>query len=618
MEGSMIDQWVEKLIPMFNGKYSLEDLTNGLPGPYRDRVYEIAEVLHQNGYVKDVSHDRPHQLAKHILKKYASQIEFLDSFVDSGAYRFQKYRQAKVLAVGSGPFFVSLVSALLESGLPKLHLLIMNSVPTNRQRLKDLVANATKSDPEVAVEEVILHTDGESAWREIVQPFDSILYVSQKGNVEELRVLHKVCREEKKVFLPAICLNQVGLAGPLVHPDSDGCWESLWSRIHQSALSRDQPLYNSASTGCAMMANVIAFECFKYNTGVTESILKNQFFLLNFDTLEGKWHSFLPHPLVTGSLAAKCVQDFDLRLEQSSTRNETDSLFLTFSQITSMESGIFHIWEEGDLIQLPLAQCRVQAVDPLSEGPANLLPAIVCTDLTHDVARREAGLAGIEAYVSRMVNPLIKTLPSHEELGRNLKERQEIVGVGVGATFSEGVSRGLQKCLTEELRKRQIEKKNVVSRVQLTAIEDERSRFYLEALIKMQGVPTIGLGEEIFGFPVVWVGSNDQWFGSVGLTITNALQKALQQALMKVQNEIPCQSTQSLEVSSVLLDEKAQLNLEILASSDVTDSETLKSATQILKRNQKQLVVFELELEPFWKDKPAGVYGVLLREEASL
>ncbi len=33
IEGSGIDQWVEKLLPMFNGEYTLEYLTNGLPDP---------------------------------------------------------------------------------------------------------------------------------------------------------------------------------------------------------------------------------------------------------------------------------------------------------------------------------------------------------------------------------------------------------------------------------------------------------------------------------------------------------------------------------------------------------------------------------------------------------
>ena len=300
VEGNEIVQWIEKLIPMFNGKYTLGDLTDGLPGPYRDRVYEIAEVLYRNEYVRDVSQDLPHQLADQVLNKYASQIEFLDSFGDSSAYRFQTYRQAKVLAVGAGPFFVSLVSSLLESGLPKFHMLITDSVSTNRLRLMELVAHARKTDTEVEVEEVSLQKEGKRFWREIVQPFDSILYVSQEGDIEELQVLHKVCREEKKVFLPAICQQRVGLAGPLVHPDSKRCWESAWRRMHRAVLSKEQQFTAFSATAGAMLANVITFELFKEITGVTESEQRNQFYLLDLDTLEGNWHSFLPHPLVDG------------------------------------------------------------------------------------------------------------------------------------------------------------------------------------------------------------------------------------------------------------------------------------------------------------------------------
>jgi putative thiazole-containing bacteriocin maturation protein len=617
MEGSMIDKWVEKLIPMFNGEYTLGDLTDGLPGPYRDRVYEIAEVLYRNGFVRDVSQDRPHQLADHILKKYASQIEFLDSFGDSGAYRFQAYRQAKVLAVGSGPFFISLVFALIESGLPKFHVLVTETVPTNRQRIVELVLHARKTDPEVVIEEVTLQKEGERSWRQIVQPFDSILYVSQDRDVEELRLLHTVCREEKKMFLPAICLKQVGLAGPLVSPDSEGCWESAWRCLHQSALSKDQPLDTFSSTAGAMLANVIVFELFKKVTGVTESEQKNQFFLLDLDTLEGNWHSFMPHPLVTGRVTAEWVQDFDLRLEQRASRGEPSELFLYFSQLTSEKSGIFHIWEEGNLKQLPLAQCRVQTIDPLSEGPAELLPSIVCTGLTHQEARREAGLAGIEVYVSRMISELVTALPPLQQVDSTMVEPQEFIGVGAGETFAEGVCRGLQKYLAEELSKQQIAQKNSVSRVQLSTVEDERCRFYLQALTTMQGAPIIGLGEKVAGFPVVWVGTNGRWYGSVGLNITLALQKALQQALMKAQNEVDCLTIQALEVSSVPLEKKVPLSLLIPTCEETTQSEVLQSAMQVLERNHKRLLVFELALEPFLRKELAGVFGVLVREEES-
>ncbi|MED3554025.1 putative thiazole-containing bacteriocin maturation protein [Cytobacillus praedii] len=614
IEGSGIDQWVEKLLPMFNGEYTLEQLTNGLPGPYRDRVYEIAEVLYANGYVRDLSQDLPHQLSDYQIKKYTSQIEFVDNLVGSGAARFQVFRQAKVLAVGSGPILNSLVSSLIESGLTKIRVLITDKVPTNRQRLKELVEHVQKIDPEVDLEEVSQKKEG---WREIVKPFDSILYVSQEGEVEELRHLHTVCREEQKMFLSAICLQQVGLAGPLVHPNSEVCWETAWHRLHHSVLVKNKQLPPFSAIPGSLLANVIVFEMFKEITGVMGLEQRNKVFLLDLDTLEGNWHSLLPHPLVTSGISAEWVEDVESRLQISLKKVEPGKLLLYFNQLTSEESGILHIWEEGDLKQLPLAQCRVQAVDPLSEGPAELMQDVVCSGLTHEEARREAGLTGIEMYMSRMISLIVNTLPINKNVEGRLVVPEEFVGVGAGESFVEGVGRGLQKCLAEELSKQQRNQKYCVSKVQLSFIEDERCRFYLEALTTMRGAPIIATGKEVSGFPVVWVGTKDGWYGNTDLNITLALRKALQQALIEVQN-IPDSSNElACEATSVLLEEKMPVSLGIPAYDERIQADTLQEAMGILERNGKRILVFELGLEPVFKEQLDGVFGVLLLEEES-
>ncbi|RDW20100.1 putative thiazole-containing bacteriocin maturation protein [Oceanobacillus arenosus] len=613
IEGSGIDQWVEKLLPMFNGEYTLGQLTNELPGLYRDRVYEIAEALYANGYVRDLSQDLPHQLSDYHLKKYASQIEFVDNLVGSGEARFQIFRQAKVLAVGSGTILNSLVSSLIESGLSKIQVLITDEVQTNRQRLKELVEHARKKDPEVDLKEV---PQKKESWREIVKHFDSILYVSQEGELEELKYLHTVCREEKKMFLPAICLQQVGLAGPLVHPDSEVCWESAWRRLHRSVLFKNRQIPAFSATSGSLLANVIVFELFKEVTGVMELEQNNRIFLLDLDTLEGNWHSFFPHPLVTSDIFAEWVEDVEKRIQIGLEKAESGKLLLYFNQLTSEESGIFHIWEEEDLRQLPLAQCRVQIVDPLSEGPAELMQDIVCSGLTHEEVRREAGLTGIETYVSRMVSLAVDTLPLNKNAGAILSVPEEIIGVGSGESFVEGVGRGLQKCLAEEL-KQQLNQKYSVSRVQLSFIEDERCRFYLEALTTMQGAPIIGIGKEVSGFPVVWVGTKDGWYGSTDLNITMALRRALQQALIKVQNNSDSSKKKACEVTSVFLEEKMPVSLNIPACEERIQADILQGAMEILKRNGKRVLVFELGLEPVFKEQLDGVFGVLLREEDS-
>jgi putative thiazole-containing bacteriocin maturation protein len=596
MEGSGIDQWVEKLLPMFNGEYTLEYLTEGLPGPYKNRVMEIAEVLHKNGFVRDVSRDLPHELPKHLLKKFASQIEFVNSLADSGASRFETYRHSNVLAVGSGPFLTSLVSSLIESGMAKLQVLITDENPTNRGRILELVDHARQTDPELELFEVSFK---ESGWRETLKPFDSILYVTQNENIEELKLLHGICREERKLFVPAVCHQQKGIAGPVLHPDSEAGWKSAWSRLHSTALIKENRLSAESAIPSAMLANMIVFELYKELTGVTNANQRNRIFLLDRETLEGSWHSFLPHPIETGNAGAEAVQNLEQRLEQDSKRIDREKMLYFFSLLTSTETGIFHVWEEGDTKQLPLAQCRVQPVDGLSGGPAELLDEVICSGLTHEEARREAGLQGIEAYASR--------------LGRSLfpHRHDEYVAACSGATFAECIGRGIQKCLTDELRKRE-SLQTCISRLELDDVEDEKCRFYLKALTTMQGEPEIGIGEDVAGFPVVYVCGKNGWYGNTGFTRTSALRNSLQHALFKAQN-----GSDAFDANPVVgvLEEGSAERMAISADEDGIRPENLKEAIETLKGNQRQLTVYELNIEPVFKQELEGVFAVLLREE---
>ncbi|MGM0842819.1 MAG: putative thiazole-containing bacteriocin maturation protein [Bacillota bacterium] len=595
MEGRGIDQWVEKLLPMFNGEYSLEYLTNGLPEPYINRVMEIAEVLHKNGFVRDVSKDLPHQLPEHAVKKFASQIEFVDSLAGSGASKFETYRGANVLAVGSGPFLTSLVSSLIESGLAKLQVLLTDEVPTNRGRMQELVEHVRKTDPEVELLEVGFNEDG---WRETLKPFDSILYVSQNENLEELELLHAICRTDKKLFIPAICNRQTGIAGPIIHPDSEAGWESAWRRIHTTALRKENQVSMESVIPGALLANMIVFELFKEMTGVSKSNQRNRIFLMDTETLEGSWHSFVPHPLETGHLAAEGVQNVESRIEQVSERSDREKVLYLFTLLTSKETGIFHVWEEGDTKQLPLAQCRVQPVDVLSKGPAELLDEVICSGLTHEESRREAGLRGIERYASRLASLIVP------------RETGEYMATCAGATFAECVGRGLRECLTDRLRKRESVQSSTISRLELDRVEDETCRYYLQALTTMQGMPEIGLGEELAGFPVVYVRGRNGWYGNPDFTITMALRNSLQQALFQAQNDKEAFDAKPVVVA---FEQGKPERITIPTSEDRT--QLLKEAIETLKRNQKQVVVYELNIESVFKQELEGVFGVLLREE---
>ncbi|MET3699899.1 putative thiazole-containing bacteriocin maturation protein [Bacillus oleivorans] len=610
MQGSTIYQWIERLMPLFNGEHSLEEITKGLTPPYRNRVFEIGETLYKNGFVRDVSLDRPHQLSSNILEQYASQVEFIESFTDSGAYRFQEYRQANVLAVGSGPFLVSLVSALIESGLPKFHFMVTDSVPTNRLRINELVYNANQYDSEVEVKEVPFEIGAErSFWQAAVQPYDWVLYVSQDGNVRELKCLNMICKEQGKAFLPAIYLDHVGLAGPLSNPESsETCWESAWRRIHQSSLLFDRQPQPFSSIAGSMLANVTVFEFFKKVTGAAGLNQSNQIYKLDLETLEGDWISFIPHPL-DKSVSPRLVEDLEIKIKQKQgEKNQPSTLLEYFNQLTSEDTGIFHTWEERDLKQLPLSQLVVQAVNPVSEGPADLLPEVICSGFTHEEARRNAGLTGIEMYVSQM----IKIFSDHQDEA-NVERSIGFIGIGAGETIEEAICRGLQVYLDETLSNRTVNQLNTNVGLQLETIDDKRCRFYFNALTTLNGTPTICMKEDILGFPVIAVRTNGQWYTRAGLNKTLALQNALQQALLDTQNQVNFIVRQETESEVFLIEGGAKL--EVPSCDEISQLELLQSSIKVLDRNRSRLVVYDLSFEPFLKQALAGVFGVQVREE---
>ena len=152
------------------------------------------------------------------------------------------------------------------------------------------------------------------------------------------------------------------------------------------------------------------------------------------------------------SVSPRLVEDLDVMLKQERSKKESPSNLLEyFSLLTSEETGIFHTWEERNLKQLPLSQCYVQAVNPVSEGPADLLPEVVCSGFTHEEAKREAGLTGIEMYVSQMIKGF-----SNQKDKDDVNIPEGFIGIGAGETIEEAVCRGLQAYLEEELRNRKI------------------------------------------------------------------------------------------------------------------------------------------------------------------
>ena len=98
------------------------------------------------------------------------------------------------------------------------------------------------------------------------------------------------------------------------------------------------------------------------------------------------------------------------------------------------------------------------------------------------------------------------------------------------------------------------------------------------------------------GFPVIWVKSQGRRYTCTGLNTTMALRNALQQALLDEQNQV--HATERISESAVFLKEK-EFKLEVPSCEEITQLELLQSSIQVLNRNSKRLIVYDLAFEPF-------------------
>ncbi|WP_177167815.1 putative thiazole-containing bacteriocin maturation protein [Marininema mesophilum] len=603
LDGEGIAQWIERLTPMFDGKEPLSELTEGLPKPYQERIYEIANMLHNQGMARDVSQDQPHHLFQEVVDNFASQIAFLEAFGDSGAYRFERFRQTKVLVVGAGSTLIALVGALWQSGYPHVHLLLSEEEETDRERLEELKEQARSMDPEVGLAEISIGGfNGEdlSSWEKVIAPYEVVLLLVKEERLDRLRLLQRVCQEKKTALLPGIIARDLGWVGPWMNTEGKGCWESAWCRMNRQVWESGQSDSFSITTD-AMLANVMAFTCFKELTQ-TNLQSEQQIYLLHGETLEGSWHSFIPHPQFGSIQSPKRVTQEWWSAEKGEGDRKEEEMFLAFAGWTSPVTGIYRHWEEGSLGQLPLAQCKVQVMDPVTEGLADPLHERIGVGITHREARREAGLTGMETYVSRWLK---------EKGGQ-----QRFIGLGAGATLAEGVCRGLQKCLVKEWKKSLRGGVPRISSLRLGAMEDRDCRFYLEVWSRRGELPRLGRGEEVCGFPVIWVGDGESWYGSIGFHESFALKRALRYALGRQLNPQAWLTEDGMEVTTVTLENSKPRNLEV--SMNIREVDFIQDTQKILQRNQRQLEIVDCTLEPFMKEGLAGVFGVtLLRKEDS-
>jgi len=201
IKGKVIYRWVESLAPYLTGEHTLTKITAGLDSEKQAMVTDLVNTLLTNGFLKDLSQDLPHQLSQTERETYAAEIAFIDSFCDSAASRFERFREQQVLLIGSGLTMTGLVHASLKAGLRQVAVIVTPECETNTRRHQEYLDLFHKGDPRQTLENIDAPVwENEAEVLATLQPYDTIVHVSDRPMLARASMLNRLCVTRTKTL----------------------------------------------------------------------------------------------------------------------------------------------------------------------------------------------------------------------------------------------------------------------------------------------------------------------------------------------------------------------------------------------------------------------------------
>ncbi|MEV5409926.1 hypothetical protein AB0K60_13950 [Thermopolyspora sp. NPDC052614] len=231
---------MDRLAPHLDGSATLRELVSGLSQGKREMVTTLVGSLLSAGLLKDVSGDDPHGLSDAELELYAAEIAYIDYYLDSAARRFEGYRTAPMLCLGSGLTLTALAHACLASGVRDVRVLITPECPTDTERLDNYAELAAERDPAQRLTHRPLPGDDPDTLAAAIddalasgpgtgEATGMVLHVSDRPMAARAALLDRICQDKGLTLVQGVLDGDEAWTGPV--SGANGLrWTSAWLR----------------------------------------------------------------------------------------------------------------------------------------------------------------------------------------------------------------------------------------------------------------------------------------------------------------------------------------------------------------------------------------------------
>ncbi len=444
LRGKHSYEWLHRLAPYLTGEHKLTELTEPLPAAQRQMVTDLVSMLHQQGFVTDAHADRPHTLNQTERETYAAEIAFIRYALDSAEYRFQRYRQAEVLLLGTGPLLIALVETSLAAGCKTVR--VAAATPGEARQLHD-AGQGARRDAAQRLDLIVTDVAGDIG-NDSLAEVDVVLQIATAGHEVNLLRVADAAEQAGVILGQVLVSDDQAWFGPVGHPARTGAG-SAWRRLGalgptdpQDARDLSEDLAQPDTAGWltgpvpALIAGRLCLGAFRALTGLDErprppgepaTVLT----YLDLRTLDGQIHRFQPHPLArrvsdaplrTGSPLGTATVDTSAHAAQAAIATLAAGPALPAAQLLKAakacvdpRTGMLSTLDEEDFTQLPLAVARATVSDPCGLLPAWAPPVtVVGYGADQEQARVRTLCAAFAAYGSLAVDA--RLLQPHTDL----------------------------------------------------------------------------------------------------------------------------------------------------------------------------------------------------------
>jgi hypothetical protein len=418
LTGRSIFQWIERLTPYLDGRFTLADLTETMPADRRAMTERIIEALREQQVVIEAeeSEHGAAWLTEAERAAFGNEIGFLARGGPSGERRFHAYRETTIAVVGAGRMMLETVAAALCSGSRRIRVVVTDECATDPVMLAEHERLSTRRDAEQQITYRMADLTDEARLSEVIEGAGIVIYASDRAAAHTARALDAVCGRCGIPFLAVVVDSDEALLGPFgpVTGAPNG-WTSAWRRLlalrgttaGRQREPADGEAHSAAEAVPTVVGNIIIREATRMLSGLAEQGGPNRMSLIDLPSLRERRLDVLPHPF---SMAASEVDEGTLRATMGRLRDgeRMDAEDFARRALPCLQArlGVLGEVSERDFAQLPLAVSQVQVSDPMRLlAPGVPLPIVTGVDLSLTQARRAAVMRALATYASLVVDP---------------------------------------------------------------------------------------------------------------------------------------------------------------------------------------------------------------------